>query len=184
MGAGKSAVGRALAGRYGAQFLDTDREIERREGVTIAQIFADRGEDEFRRIERETVAALAEAAVEGAGTVGRVISTGGGLPLREENRALIKKLGTVIWLRARPETIAGRVSHKLPQRPLIAAHAHDLPGRIAELYRERTPHYEALADIIVDTDECTSPDHAAQKVGAFYESHLSGAGAQRSNDST
>jgi len=170
MGAGKSAVGRALAQRYGARFLDTDKEIERDRGATIAQIFAEVGEAEFRHIERESVDRLVEQArSDTRDTVQIVLSTGGGLPLREENAASIRALGTVIWLRARPETIARRVAHKLPQRPLIADHGHDLPGRIAELYSQRAPRYEVVADIIVDTDDCASPDHAAALVAQAYE---------------
>ena len=173
MGAGKSAVGRALAQRYDARFFDTDKEIEREQGVTIAQIFSEQGEAEFRRIERETVERLArQSAFESEDRVVNVVSTGGGLPLREENATAIHALGTVIWLRARPETIARRVAHRLPQRPLIADYGHDLDGRIAELYRERGPRYRKLADIIVNTDECASPDHAAAKVARAYEKYL------------
>jgi shikimate kinase len=170
MGAGKSAVGRALAQRYSARFLDTDKEIERAHGTTIAQIFAELGEEKFRAIERQTVDRLSEQTRNDlTEAVENIVSTGGGLPLRPENAASIRALGTVIWLRARPETIARRVAHKLPQRPLIAEHGHNLPARIAELYEQRAPRYEQLADIIVDTDDCASPDHAAALVANAYD---------------
>lgn len=160
MGCGKSAVGRALAKRLGAWHVDTDQELERREGMTIPDIFAKKGEDYFRRAETQVVRWL-------AGEVHRrriVVSTGGGLPMRPENAAAIKKIGPVVWLRAAPETIARRVGPRLAQRPLVAEHGDNLIGRIEELLAEREPVYRQVADRVVETDGCEKSSLVAMQV--------------------
>lgn len=148
MGCGKSSVGRALAKQLGAWHVDTDQELERRERMTIPQIFAEKGEDYFRQAETQTVRRLAGERRDR----GLVVSTGGGLPLRPENAALLKKVGCVVWLRATPQTIAERVGPRLAQRPLVADHGDNLVGRIEELLAQREPIYGDVADYVIDTD--------------------------------
>jgi len=163
MGSGKSAVGRVLARRLGVRHLDTDAEVERAAGRTIPEIFAGEGEAAFRA--RET-AALASLASSETGAGGRLIlSTGGGTPLRPENMALLKTIGTVVWLSAMPEAILARVAHKLDRRPLLAGHADDPLGRIQELLAARVPYYAAAA-VTLDTSDCADSEEAAERLAA------------------
>lgn len=176
MGAGKSAVGRRVAERAGARFVDTDKEIEREQGVPVAQIFAERGEEEFRAMETRLLAELVEksdAEKAPRRAMSLVLSTGGGLPLREENRGLLKSLGHVLWLRALPETIVERVGHKIALRPIIANHGGNLLERIVELQQQRYPTYGLVADCVIDTDDCASPDQAAARVYEHWKRQVS-----------
>ena len=160
MGCGKSSVGRALAKQLGAWHVDTDHELEKREGMTIPDIFAKKGEDYFRQAETQTLRWLASER----GSRRLVISTGGGLPLRPENAELLRKIGRVIWLRATPQTIAERVGPRLSQRPLVAGHGDNLMGRVEELLAEREPVYRDVADQVIDTDGFEKSAHVAERI--------------------
>lgn len=175
MGAGKTAVGRRVAERAGARFLDTDKEIEREQNMAIAQIFTERGEAGFRAIETQLLRDLivrSDAERTPRRSLSVVLSTGGGLPLREENAHLLRRIGHIVWLRARPETIVERVERKVALRPLIADYADDLLGRISQLQQERYPKYELVADYIIDTDHCVNPDQAAALVFDHWKRHV------------
>ena len=111
MGAGKSTVGRILARRLSKRFVDTDHEIEKRNGVTIPVIFEIEGEEGFRRREQELLADLAQEQ-------GLVLSTGGGIVLKSENREVLRNHGFVVYLNARPELLADRTKHDR-SRPLL-----------------------------------------------------------------
>ncbi len=161
MGTGKSAVGRNLARRLDARHLDTDTEIEREAGRLIPQIFADEGEMAFRARETALLSSLTPPEL-GLGEPSLILSTGGGTPLREENAALLKQIGTIVWLRPAPEIILARVEKDLHERPLLAGHAHDPLTRIKSLLAEREPRYAALADYELDTSACVSADEAAE----------------------
>ncbi len=161
MGTGKSAVGRVLARRTGFRHLDTDAEIERRAGKTIPQIFADDGEEGFRALETEFLASLAETQGEDGPLV---LSTGGGTPLRTENAALLKQIGTVVWLQVAPKAIFARVAHSLHERPLLAAHQADPLGRIENLLAQREPLYAALADVVLETSDCANSEEGAARL--------------------
>ena len=143
MGSGKSTCGKIAAKRAGISFLDTDKEIEKQAGKSISAIFKDEGEEAFRILETETLKRL-------AGRKGRCIySVGGGTPLREENRKLLKKLGKVIYLKASPEAVLERLKGNTT-RPLLQG---DNPEKkVRELMAERQEIYEAAADITIDTD--------------------------------
>ena len=99
MGVGKSAVSRSLSKKLAVSCMDTDAEIEQRQGAAIAQIFATQGEEAFRDMETALLTDLQKAEP-------MVISCGGGLTLREENRRIMKESGRVIYLTAKPETIS------------------------------------------------------------------------------
>jgi shikimate kinase len=157
MGTGKTALGRCLAHRLGLAYLDTDAEIEARAGKTIARIFAEDGESAFR--EAET--ALLEHFVAFSGPEGMVMATGGGMPLRSENAALLRRLGIVVWLTASPEQIVARIGPALSLRPLLAAWHGAPQTRIRELLAAREPGYAAAADLCWDTAAFDSPDDAA-----------------------
>ena len=145
MGTGKSAIGRLLAARLDRPFVDTDAEVEREAGATIAAIFRDRGEADFRRLE-STVLARA-AAVEGV-----IVATGGGAPTVAENRRRMRECGTIVRLAAAPETVLERVGGG-DARPLLAG-APDPAARVRELLAAREQAY-ADADLVVDTTGLT-----------------------------
>ena len=159
MGTGKSAVGRVLARRTGWRHLDTDLEIERAAGKPIPQIFAEDGEAAFREQEAAFLASLGHSD-------NLILSTGGGTPLRAENAALLKQLGTVVWLRVAPSAILARVAHSLHERPLLAAHSADPLRRIESLLAVREPQYAALADIVLETSDCVSSEEGAARLMA------------------
>jgi len=141
MGAGKTAVGRALAARLDVPFLDSDHEIEAAANMTIPEIFARDGEPFFRQKERQVIARLLE---EERG----VLSTGGGAFLAEENREVITAKGVSVWLKADLEVLWNRVHHR-DTRPLLRT--ADPHATLSGLYRDRVPYY-AKADLAVVSD--------------------------------
>ncbi|KPD12379.1 shikimate kinase [Phaeobacter sp. 11ANDIMAR09] len=141
MGAGKTAVGRALAARLQVPFLDSDHEIEAAANMSIPEIFARDGEDFFRLKERQVISRL---LTEECG----VLSTGGGAFLAAENRETITRNGASIWLQADLEVLWNRVRHR-DTRPLLRT--PDPRATLAELYAARVPLY-AKADLTVASD--------------------------------
>ena len=141
MGAGKSTVGRILARRLSKRFVDTDHEIEKRNGVTIPVIFEIEGEEGFRRREQELLADLAQEQ-------GLVLSTGGGIVLKSENREVLRNHGFVVYLNARPELLADRTKHDR-SRPLL--NVEDPLTRLRELHAVRDPLYREVAHAVVET---------------------------------
>ena len=111
MGAGKTAIGTALARRLGVKFLDSDDEIVKAANMTIAEIFERDGEPFFRARETEVIRRLLQGEP-------AIVSTGGGAFLLEDNRDLIAAEGVAVWLRADLELIWSRVKHKTT-RPLL-----------------------------------------------------------------
>ena len=146
MGSGKSTVGRELAQRNGMTFLDTDAAIEEAEGCSIREIFETRGEEAFRDMETEYLRRLSKTAVN------MVIATGGGIVLREENRALLKQTGKVIWLEASPEETLERVRSDSGRPLLDSASEEELASKIKRMIELRTPAYSAAADQRIFTD--------------------------------
>ncbi len=143
MGAGKSAVGRSLAARLGIPFVDSDTEVERAAGRSVAQIFQHEGEARFRERERAAIEAWAGRAA--------VVALGGGAIAQKGAPARLAATGTVVYLKAAPETLLERVGDGRT-RPLLEG--RDAPGRLAELRRlldQRAPAYES-ARIVVETD--------------------------------
>jgi shikimate kinase len=139
-GSGKSTIGRLLARRLGRAFVDTDDLIVERAGKPIPAVFAQDGEAEFRRIEREAVAAALERPP-------AVIATGGGAPVDEGNRRALWDGNLVVWLDAPVEVLVSRVGEAGTGRPLLA----DGPAaRLAALRAAREAIY-ATAHLRVDT---------------------------------
>ncbi|MEK0163347.1 shikimate kinase [Phaeobacter sp. JH18-32] len=153
MGAGKTAVGRALAARLKAPFLDSDHEIEAAANRTIPEIFARDGEPFFRQKERQVIRRLLD---EERG----VLSTGGGAFLAEENRRIISERGVAIWLNADLEVLWNRVKHR-DTRPLLRT--KDPHATLSALYHERVPYY-AQADLTVVSDGQASIDEMVNRV--------------------
>lgn len=153
MGAGKTAVGELLARRLAVPFLDLDREVERRAGMTVREIFAAHGEPAFRRLETE---ALRETLA----CPRAVIATGGGTAAFEGNLQLMRASGISVFLNPSFATIAGRIGGLGKQdRPLFRDETQALA-----LYRQRLPAYRR-ADVTVDV----GPGEQAEEVAARIE---------------
>lgn len=145
MGSGKTSIGRLIAHRLGFQFVDTDAIIVERAGMQVAEIFARHGEAWFR--EQESAVLRSLAILNRA-----VISTGGGVVLRDENRTLLRELGFVAWLTASEDVLLERVSRN-KKRPLL--HTPDPRTTVHELLATRRPLYEEAAQFTVDSSELT-----------------------------
>ena len=142
MGVGKSTIGRRLAQALELPFRDADQEIEQAAGCSIAEIFAARGEEEFRAGERRVIARLLH---EGP----HVLSTGGGAFMSPKTRALIKEKAVSVWLKADLDVLVRRVSRK-DTRPLLVG--KDPREVLQRLMAERYPVY-AEAEIVIETDD-------------------------------
>ena len=140
MGAGKTTIGRTLAKRLALDFIDSDREIEERTGVSIPTIFEIEGEEGFRRREASVIGDLARLS-------GQVVATGGGAVLRPENRTSLRASGFVVYLNVPPQILWERTRHDR-NRPLLRV--ADPLARLNELYTQRDPYYREVADLIVD----------------------------------
>lgn len=143
MGCGKTTVGLRLSYRLRQPVIDTDKEIEKEEKRTISDIFATDGEGYFRDRETDCLKKLIESANN------QIISVGGGLPMREENRKLLQELGQVFYLRAKGETIYERLKDDTT-RPLLQG--NDPLTKIRTLLEERDPYYRAAADVVITVD--------------------------------
>ena len=148
MGAGKSSVGRALERRTGLSRLDTDEIVAAQFGMSITDIFAKHGEEDFRDAETKTLRNLAPRQA-------MIIVTGGGIILRPDNVGLLKRLGTIVWLKAEEQTLFERASRR-NTRPLLQK--EDPRPVFSELFAKRLPLYQAAADLEVDTSKL---DHEA-----------------------
>lgn len=143
MGAGKSTVGRQLAKALGRDFYDTDKEIERRTGVSISWIFEMEGESGFRQREQKVLDELSLLK-------NIVLATGGGIVLSEENRRVLRSRGYVVYLSASVEQLLRR-TNKDKNRPLLQT---DNPKEtVKALMSERAPLYQDVADIELRTGE-------------------------------
>lgn len=137
MGSGKSSVGRRLAARLGLPFVDADVEIETAAGMTIPEIFAQRGESEFRDGERRVISRILTTRSP------LVLATGGGAFMNAETRDRISQLGISIWLKADPDVLMRRV-RKRSNRPLLQT--ADPEATLKRMLAEREPVY-ALAEL-------------------------------------
>jgi len=152
MGTGKTTVAKALARKLRMHYVSTDALIEKREGMTIADIFSQKGEGHFRDIE-------AKVAAEAAGSSGAVIDTGGGIVMRNENIAALRKNGIVVCLEAGPADILERTA-RAAHRPLL--NVEDPKKAVEELLKARAAHY-GKADHRVDTS-ALSVDEVVKKI--------------------
>ncbi|MCH5260858.1 MAG: shikimate kinase [Lachnospiraceae bacterium] len=143
MGSGKTTVGLKLSYRLRRPVIDTDKEIEREEKRSISDIFAADGEQYFRDRETAFLRKLLKS------TNNQIISVGGGLPLREENRQLLHELGQVFYLCASAETIYGRLKNDTV-RPLLQG--TDPQTKIKTLLIERDSCYRDAADVVIVVD--------------------------------
>ena len=168
MGAGKTTLGRALAQRLEREFVDSDRVLVERTGVPVATIFEIEGEEGFRRRESTLLAELARRD-------GCVIATGGGVVLDEANRRLMREAGTVVYLRARLESLWERTRHDA-SRPLLAT--ADPRARLAQLLEAREPLYCDCAHVIVDTGSQSTSTLVSRVLAAIREHETAVGGAR------
>jgi shikimate kinase len=154
-GTGKTTTARLLAEALGLPWIDADVLLEERHGRSVRQIFADEGEAGFRDKEAALLKELADRH-------GHVIATGGGVVLRPENRALLRR-GTVVWLAAPPDVLWQRLQSDATTAERRPDLARGGLAEIEELLRVRTPLYAACADWQVDTSSC-APEEAARLI--------------------
>ena len=142
MGSGKTTVGRILAKKLGYEFFDTDKYIEKKEGITITEIFAEKGEPYFRNLELEVAKEISESEC-------KVIGTGGGMVKNDEIMGLLKANAVTVYLKASP----GKIAHNLrndDSRPLLSG--GDKYAKIKALLAEREHLYIKAADITINVD--------------------------------
>ncbi|WP_425616666.1 shikimate kinase [Anatilimnocola sp. NA78] len=161
-GCGKTTVARLVATRFDWLALDADEVLEQRAGLSIREIFAQEGEQGFRDRESQTVRELTQRQPV-------VVSWGGGVILREQNRDLLRANGRIVWLRARPETLLQRIE----QDPTTGARRPNLTAaggldEVKKLLAQREPIYAELANLIVDADEAV-PEQIALQIAAWLQ---------------
>ena len=139
MAAGKTTLGKALARDLGLQFIDLDHYIENRYRCTVSQLFAERGEEAFRQIERNMLHEVAEFE-------DVVISTGGGTPCFFDNMDYMNAQGITVFLKASVDVIHTRLTIARTQRPLVAnKSADELRQYITDMLERRAPYYTRAA---------------------------------------
>ncbi len=154
MGCGKTTIGKNIAKRLGYTFVDTDEMIVEQQQRSISEIFAAEGEAAFREMETALLKQLTDTKRNHL-----VISTGGGMPVREENRQLLSALGKVVYLKASPKTIFDRVKDDTT-RPLLQC--ENPMQRIGEMLAVREPVYEAGASVVVDVNGLRQSEAAGE----------------------
>lgn len=156
MGSGKTTVGKKIASDYGYAFVDTDEMIVEEAGMSIADIFEKYGETHFREIETK----ILEKLMDMKGNV--VVSTGGGLPLKENNRKMLKNIGKVYYLHTNADTVYDRVKGDV-SRPLLMC--EDPYKRICEMLEERDPIYRLAMDVLIDVNDQKIGEIASKIIG-------------------
>jgi shikimate kinase len=157
MGTGKTTVGRELARRMGLPWVDTDKQLEEKWGFAISEYFRQFGEAAFREQETEMLKEILEGPPS-------LITTGGGIVLKPENRIMMQRQGWVVHLYADPDEIIRRVSEDRDQeRPLIQG---DIREKVWRLFRERKGKYD-FADLKLDTTSCPV-NQVVEQILAFW----------------
>lgn len=141
MGSGKTTIGRALSEKLEIPVYDTDEEIIRLTGKSVSELFDDLGEDGFRLLEVETLKSLP--------ALDSIVTTGGGIILRRENREWMRDNGRVIYLQATPAEILKRIEGD-QTRPLLKGNKRI---KVSQILEERMAFYEETAEITIDTTE-------------------------------
>jgi len=154
-GVGKSTTGRIVAERLGWKHVDTDDEVTARTGRSVPEIFSVDGEEAFRDLEGAVIISVLQRAT------ATVVSLGGGALVDPVNRVEVARSGTVVWLRAAPETLVRRVGDAAG-RPVLAS-GEGATASLVRLDAERRPYYAEVAEHVVDVDGKT-PDEVADEV--------------------
>ncbi len=156
MGSGKSTIGKLLAEKLGARFIDTDLYIEQKEGMTISEMFEKYGEEYFRAREREVCEELSQLQK-------TVISTGGGTLLNDDNLKALKKSGVIFLLNVSSRTVLTRLRNDTT-RPLLQQ--EDKEKAVKMMLSNRTPLYNRAADYVIDAEE--TPRKVCLKIISIY----------------
>ena len=152
MGTGKSTVGKIVADRLGREFIEMDQLIEKIDGLKITDIFAQKGEKYFRKLEKKVLRDISDK-------FGRIVSCGGGIMINKDNVGMLKASGKIICLEASPSVIYARTKN-YSERPLL--NTADPQKKILELLELRKPFYKQ-ANFFVDTNNLM-PDEIAGKI--------------------
>ena len=162
MGSGKSHISKILSDKINFKLIDLDKEISRRNKLTIPEIFEKKGEIYFRKLERETLEEIL------ATQENIVLSLGGGTPVYYNNMEIINNNSASIFLRASIATLAERISKQKEKRPLIAKIAdEDLPEFIAKHLFERNVYY-SKAQLSINTDQKDPEDIIQEIIEKLY----------------
>lgn len=153
MGSGKTSIGKRLSMKLKREFIDMDDFIEKKEGMTINEIFATKGEAYFRNLEAEICSRYSKAK-------GKIIATGGGVIKNPENMKNLKAGGVVYYLKSSAEKIADNLKND-NSRPLL--NVQDKKAKIMELMAEREELYLTYADRILDVSD-SNPDNSCNKI--------------------
>lgn len=167
MAVGKTTLGNALADAAPVHFIDLDAEIERAAGMSVGEFFARRGEDDFRRLEADTLAHIAREAA--SAVVTSVIACGGGTPCRPDSMQLMLDTGTVVWLQADIGRVVSRLIDAPGTRPRVDALLRD-PAALTEFViaeNSRRERFYSRAHYRFDTTRLDTPDEVAQTVARF-----------------
>lgn len=164
MGSGKTTLGRRLARLTGLSFIDLDKYIEERHCRTVQQLFAEEGEELFRRYERKALEEVSEYD-------DVVVSTGGGAPCFFDNMELMNRTGTTLFLDIPPGLLTARLLRSRTERPLIKGKSpEELRAFIADSLAKRRPFYE-MASVTV-----TRPETPPEEIVRMISRHMSGSG--------
>ncbi len=162
MGSGKSHISKILSDKINFKLIDLDKEISRRNKLTIPEIFEKKGEIYFRKLERETLEEIL------ATQENIVLSLGGGTPVYYNNMEIINNNSASVFLRASISTLAERISKQKEKRPLIAKIAdEDLPEFIAKHLFERNVYY-SKAQLSINTDQKNPEDIIQEIIEKLY----------------
>ena len=156
MGCGKSTVGKLVAEQLHFTFCDTDTLVEQRENTTVSEIFADKGEQYFRTLERTVIS---EISAEN----GLVIATGGGAVMNPENAENLRKTGFVVFLDITPEAVLKRLENDTT-RPLLMR--EDKASAVTELIAKRKPFYTNVAHVVINAEN--DLDATAKQIIELY----------------
>lgn len=167
MACGKTTFGRALAAATSRSFVDLDSFIEQSCGKSVSRIFAEDGEEEFRRLESEALLRLVSMPGDA------VIACGGGTPCFASNMELMTRTGLTVWLTASVDTIMRRLLADRSGRPLVArfTDTDDLRTYVSASLDSRTPAYSRAA-VTFDSSRLESADEIAGSVNRFINLHL------------
>ena len=160
MGAGKTAVGKALAKKLNKEFIELDALIKQKAGKSIPEIFQQDGEVAFRELEIEVTKEVARGK-------NLVIACGGGIVLNKINIDRLRKESVIVYLTASPQVILKRTSDAREERPLL--NVPDKAAEIRELLRFRKPFYERAADIKINTSKLDTASISEQIISKLKE---------------
>lgn len=162
MGVGKTTVGKVLSKRLGVEFIDLDKYIENRYRKTIAQLFDEKGEENFRKIERNALSEV--SSFENV-----LIATGGGTPCFFDNMEVMNRSGITVYIKAEPEELVARLNASKTVRPIIRGKSpQELSGFVAQQLKERERYY-TKARIIFETERLISRQDIHKTVEGIAE---------------